>query len=119
MADFDRFRSFAERYVIERASSFRTGYEQDDAWTAILDAKAVYHQISEQAKYMDKPEQAGIMQAPSQGGGQQAGSSKPQQVRTNPYGAAQLRAVVAVPPSVTPALGLRSYVRNILNGGQA
>lgn len=45
MADFDRFRSFAERYVIERAASFTRGNEQAEAWTAILDAKTIFRQI--------------------------------------------------------------------------
>ena len=108
MADFDRFRSFAERYVIERASSFRTGHEQEDAWTAILDSKTLYHQISEQAKYMDKPEQA-----PSQGVGAM------QQAASNPYrGAVSVRLpqVVTTPPPQA-ALGLRGYVRTMLKGG--
>ena len=40
-----RFRSFAERYVIERASSFKEDTEQNDAWKAILQAKTVYKMI--------------------------------------------------------------------------
>lgn len=38
----ERFRSFAERYVIERAPTFRTGHEQQDAWAAMLDARSIY-----------------------------------------------------------------------------
>lgn len=41
----ERFRSFAERYVIERSVNFRVGYEQEDAWAAMLDAKGIYTQI--------------------------------------------------------------------------
>lgn len=41
----ERFRSFAERYVIERALNFRPGHEQEDAWAAMLDAKGIYAQI--------------------------------------------------------------------------
>lgn len=62
MADFDRFRSFTERYVIERAGSFRTGFEQEDAFAAVLDAKGIYNNIAAQAKYMDRPEQGEITQ---------------------------------------------------------
>jgi hypothetical protein len=72
MADFDRFRSFAERYVVERAGSFRTGFEQEDAFAAVLDAKGIYNNIAAQAKYMDQPEQAETTQSPLQGAGQQA-----------------------------------------------
>lgn len=41
-----RFRSFAERYVIARASHWKPGEEDTDAWAAIQDAKRVYHQIA-------------------------------------------------------------------------
>lgn len=40
-----RFRSFCERYVIERASSFRQGHEEEDQWTAMLNAKSAYRKI--------------------------------------------------------------------------
>lgn len=50
MADYDRFRSFAERYIIERASTFRTGYEREEAWTATLDAKTIYGNIARAAQ---------------------------------------------------------------------
>lgn len=38
----DRFRSFAERYIIARAASFRTGHELEDGWHAVQDAKKLY-----------------------------------------------------------------------------
>lgn len=41
-----RFRSFAERYVIERASSFKVGNEDADGWEAIQRAKTAYKQIA-------------------------------------------------------------------------
>ena len=44
--DTTRFRSFAERYVIERASSFRVGHEKEDAWSAIKDADRIYKMIA-------------------------------------------------------------------------
>ena len=50
-----RFRSFAERYVIERASTFRVGHEDEDGWIAVQRAKTAYKQIAEigQATYPD------------------------------------------------------------------
>lgn len=45
MADLDRARSFIERYVIERASQFRFGKEQEDAWRASQDAAAIYEKM--------------------------------------------------------------------------
>lgn len=39
------FRSFAERYVVERASTFRVGHEDEDGWKAILHSKTIYKQI--------------------------------------------------------------------------
>jgi hypothetical protein len=41
-----RFRSFAERYVIERASGFKT---DGDAWACIQDAARVYKMIAQQS----------------------------------------------------------------------
>lgn len=42
-----RFRSFAERYVVERTriSTPEKGKELEEAWLAILDAKRLYKQI--------------------------------------------------------------------------
>jgi len=42
-----RFRSFAERYLIERASTFRTDKIDEDTWKCILDAKRAYKQIEQ------------------------------------------------------------------------
>lgn len=46
-----RFRSFAERYVIERASTFRVGgnEELEDAWNAVARAKTLYNHIREKS----------------------------------------------------------------------
>lgn len=41
-----RFRSFAERYVIARAPSFRPGHEEEDQWTCMLNAKSAYKKIA-------------------------------------------------------------------------
>lgn len=46
----ERFRSFAERYVVARAAHFTPGQEQEQAWAAILDAKAMYNGIALQSK---------------------------------------------------------------------
>jgi hypothetical protein len=43
--DYSRYRSFAERYVVERAGTFRVGYEQEDAWKAQQDALSIYNSI--------------------------------------------------------------------------
>lgn len=42
-----RFRSFAERYLIERAGTFRADNIAADTWQAILDAKRAYNMIKE------------------------------------------------------------------------
>ena len=51
MADQEqtRFRSFAERYVIERASGFKS---DTDAWTAVQDAMRVYKMIEQQSAHV-------------------------------------------------------------------
>ena len=53
MPDSDRFRSFAERYVIERAASFRTGFEKEDGWEAIQTARSLYKMIEGVGHNMD------------------------------------------------------------------
>ena len=53
MADLDRFRSFAERYVIERAASFRKGFEKEDGWEAIQTARSLYKMIEGVGHNMD------------------------------------------------------------------
>lgn len=44
--EMSRFRSFAERYVIARAATFRVDHEEADSWECILRAKSVYKMIS-------------------------------------------------------------------------
>ena len=53
MADQEqtRFRSFAERYVIERASGFKSDI---DAWTAVRDAMRVYKMIEQQSTHVSR-----------------------------------------------------------------
>lgn len=45
-----RFRSYAERYVLARAPTFREGHEDEDAWQATLQAQGAYKRIAEVAK---------------------------------------------------------------------
>lgn len=53
--DFDRFRSFAERYVVARAPTFDPKTEQEDAWEALLNARTIYEQIGQMSKTVDPP----------------------------------------------------------------
>lgn len=48
-----RFRSFAERYIIARATTFTVGNEANDAWKALLDAKSIYRKIKASAATFD------------------------------------------------------------------
>ena len=66
MADQEqtRFRSFAERYVIERASGFKS---DTDAWTAVQDAMRVYKMIEQQSTHVSR------QPSPTETGSQQAG----------------------------------------------
>ena len=64
------FQSFAERYIIERAGTFRAGKEQEDAWLALQDAKKIFGMVTEADRSMQPTimaEQAGgvAMPAPS------------------------------------------------------
>jgi hypothetical protein len=51
--DVTRFRSFAERYVIERASTFKGDTEMEDAWNAVERAKSIYKHIENVANVED------------------------------------------------------------------
>jgi hypothetical protein len=50
----DRFRSFCERYIIERAGKFDVGREQEQAWLALQDAKKIYGMVAEAKNETDK-----------------------------------------------------------------
>jgi hypothetical protein len=65
--DEERFRSYAERYIIERAHTFRAGHEKEDAWAALLDAKSTYAQIAGVASATYR-EQADTQAAPAGAG---------------------------------------------------
>jgi phage terminase Nu1 subunit (DNA packaging protein) len=43
--DYTRFRSFAERYLIERASTFTKGNQQREAHEEVLNARAMFRMI--------------------------------------------------------------------------
>jgi hypothetical protein len=57
-----RFRSFAERYVIERAQGFPVGHELEHAWAAIEDAKKMYGMIEQASSLLsvETPQQQPI-----------------------------------------------------------
>lgn len=59
-----------ERYVIERATHFRAGFEKEDAWQATLDAKSIYQNIAKQSRDADQPAQqaGGATQGPMRAG---------------------------------------------------
>lgn len=46
VTDSDRFRSFAERYVIARAETWPAGDEERRSWEALLQAKSLYKRIA-------------------------------------------------------------------------
>lgn len=48
-----RFRSFAERYLIARAGFLRTGNELEDGWKVLLDAKSLYAMIRRTGENID------------------------------------------------------------------
>jgi hypothetical protein len=52
---YDRFRSFAERYIVARAGKFRVGFEREDAWQATLDAKSIYGNVARMAHDAEPP----------------------------------------------------------------
>lgn len=55
MADFDitRWRSFAERYLVERAAAFEPGKEIEGIWTEVNNALSAYEHIYHVGKVND------------------------------------------------------------------
>lgn len=45
-----RFRSFAERYIMERAKNWPEGKEIELAWETISQARTIYNMIKEQGR---------------------------------------------------------------------
>lgn len=75
-----RFRSFAERYVIARAPSFRYGHEEEDQWTCLLNAKSAYRKIEAMGRGVTNEDEKlaqemGPGQGPTQGQNNAAGAS--------------------------------------------
>lgn len=105
MADYDRFRSFAERYIIERASGFRTGHEREDAWTATLDAKTIYGNIARAAQDAEPDVMSSAVSMPGAmaGVGQQAQVNNPNRYLFPPK--AVQPPVQAQPPSAQSRWG--------------
>lgn len=77
MADYDRFRSFAERYVIERATHFEVGKEREMAWNATLDAKTIYKNIAVASKDAEPEEMALPTQGQQTSGNNSVGATGP------------------------------------------
>lgn len=50
---YDRVRSFMERYVIERAGSFRADHEDEDMWHAVLAARRAYKLIAQASTHVE------------------------------------------------------------------
>lgn len=53
-----RFRSFCERYMIERASTFRAAHEEEDQWTCMLNAKSAYRKIEAMGRGISAEDEA-------------------------------------------------------------
>jgi hypothetical protein len=94
--DVTRFRSFAERYVIERAGTFKADTEMQDAWNAVERAKSIYKHIENVANVeADRVSGGEATQAPQSGPGlpgSLAVSARPR--ITTP------QSIVAVPPAI-------------------
>ena len=123
MADQEqtRFRSFAERYVIERASGFKS---DTDAWTAVQDAIRIYRMIEQQSGRVhpqaDDAQQAGVGQllqtapwaappsSPSPGSPEWAQANHDMMVHK------AMQALATVPPTSFPA-DKKSRIRQIFN----
>lgn len=116
VADLDRFRSFAERYVIERANGFRKGFEREDAWEATLDARTMFNNIGRVSKDMDDPYKELVAHHTAGAVGQRAVQNAvqtPQYVRPAPL-------VQAGPAPAMPSSGLSHIAQaawNALSSG--
>jgi hypothetical protein len=52
--DNPRFRSFAERYIIERCREWKEGEINERAWAAILEAKSIYDKVRQVSRTIGK-----------------------------------------------------------------
>jgi hypothetical protein len=78
---FTRRQLFVERYVLERAGSYRKGFEKEDAWQAALDSEKIYDMIAQrdrtyEEKKMAQTAQTAKMAQTAQGTAQMAQTAK-------------------------------------------
>jgi hypothetical protein len=123
----ERFRSFAERYVIERAGHWKPGEEDTGAWAAIQDAKRVYHQIALAGDDVQERIAQAIEHAAKTQGALQAGNAQqapnaaglygtgPRLTPIPPPGDLQNRLIVAVTDPRTPP-DIKQRIKNFLMG---
>lgn len=52
--DNPRFRSFAERYIIERCREWKEGEINERAWAALLEAKSVYAKVKQVSRTLGR-----------------------------------------------------------------
>lgn len=89
-----RFRSFLERYLIERAGHFRVGHEKEDAWMALSDATMIYKNIASRDAIETAREEE-ILRS------------------INPYGVAQGQAQGQAPPNILQQPPIPVPLRNL------
>lgn len=85
----DRFRSFAERYLIERAGQFTRGKELEEGWQVIQDAKKLYQMIATASRNAEDTER--------QETAQQAAETKQQLIQAQQHVAKILAQAPAAP----------------------
>lgn len=125
----ERFRSFAERYVIERAGHWKPGEEDTSAWAAIKDAKRVYQQIAVAGEHVQEEIarsiehaaktlnalQAGNDAAPAPSQGAYRGPHQLQQLQQPSMPSREDLAKALCDPKVQPTV--KERIRNFLAGG--
>jgi hypothetical protein len=106
--DVTRFRSFAERYVIERASTFKADTEMQDAWSAVERAKSIYKHIENVADVEARKDQGG---APTERSQSSPGNTGTIQGTVQSLAAkiASARRAVIQGPSGPPAINSQSW----------
>jgi hypothetical protein len=91
--DVARFRSFAERYVIERASTFKGETEMEDAWNAVERAKSIYKHIENVANVEDNKDMI-VAHGAMQAAGQVTAPAPVSQVARHPTRAGRVAAAI-------------------------
>lgn len=114
----ERFRSFAERYVIERAGHWKPGEEDTGAWAAIQDAKRVYHLIMLASDDVQERIAEAVTHAAKITNGLQGGNATQQAPMIGPYAgspayASMLKAFydLKTPPDI------KQRIKKFLTGG--